>query len=78
MDGCQVDGAKLFSTVPGSRTRGNAHKLEHNMFLTNMRKNFVTLRVTEHWNRLPTEVVGSLSGDIQNLPGCVPVLGNLH
>jgi len=31
----------------------NGHKLKHR----NMRKNFFTLRVTEHWNRLPREVV---------------------
>ncbi|KAJ7410403.1 hypothetical protein BTVI_53641 [Pitangus sulphuratus] len=33
---------------------------------------FFTLRVAEHWNRLPNCGV-SLSGDIQNLPGHVPV-----
>jgi len=40
-----------------------------------MRKNFFTLRVTEHWNRMPRGVGGvSFSGDIQNPPGGGPVL----
>jgi len=29
-----------------------------------MRKNFITLRVMEHWNRLPREVVESPSLEI--------------
>jgi len=29
------------------------------------------VRVTEHWNRLPREVV--FSGDIHSLPGCILV-----
>jgi len=68
--GCQEDVAKLFSVVPSNRTRGNGHKLEHRKVHLNMRKNFFPLRVTEHWNRLPREVVDvSFSGDIQDPPG---------
>jgi len=42
---------------------GNGHKLKHRKFQLNM-KNFFTLRVMEHWNRLPRGVVDSRSLEI--------------
>ncbi|KFV80514.1 hypothetical protein N308_01193, partial [Struthio camelus australis] len=42
----------------------NGHKLKHRKFHLNMRKNFFTVRVTEHRNRLPIEAVESPSLEI--------------
>ncbi|KFV76516.1 hypothetical protein N308_12301, partial [Struthio camelus australis] len=54
----------------------NGHKLNHRKFHLNLRTNFFTVRVTEHWNRLPREVVESASLEIFKTRVDV-ILGNM-
>ncbi|KGL75849.1 hypothetical protein N309_00540, partial [Tinamus guttatus] len=42
----------------------NGQKLKHQKFHRNLRKKIMKVRVTEHWNRLPREVVESPSLEI--------------
>ena len=42
-----MDGARLFSVMPSNRTMDSGHKQQRKCH-TNMRKNFFTVRVTEH------------------------------
>ena len=62
--GCNDDGAKLFPVMPNGRTEGNRHKLKHRRLPLNLRKPFFSVRVTEHWHRLPGDVVESLCLEI--------------
>ena len=55
--GWKEDRARLCSVVPSDRTRGSGHKLTHRVFPLNIRKHFFTVRVTDHWRRVPREVV---------------------
>ncbi|KAK4832283.1 LOW QUALITY PROTEIN: hypothetical protein QYF61_021682 [Mycteria americana] len=54
---CKEDGARVFSVVLSGRTRGNWHNLKCRTFCLNITKHFFIVIVTEHWNRLPREVV---------------------
>jgi len=56
--------SRFFTTIFSDRTSVSGHKLEHRKFCMNTRKNFFTLQVTEHWNKLPREAVKSPSLEI--------------
>jgi len=53
--------------------KGNGQKVEYRKFYKNTKKNFFTVRVTEHKNRNNQRGCGVSSGDIQDPSGCLPV-----
>jgi len=65
-DRYQVGELKLFWVLPINRTQGNRNKLEHQKFHIDVRMIFFIVRLAEHWNRLPREVVESPSLEIFN------------
>ena len=54
--GKQMDEARLFSVVHSNKIRSSGLKLEQRKNHRNTRKKFFTVRVTEHWYRLPRVV----------------------
>lgn len=56
--GCRGERARLFSVVPGDRTRGSGHQLEHGSFLLNIRKHCLTVWVTKSLHRLAGRLWG--------------------
>ena len=54
-----MDEARLFSVVCSNWMRSDGLKLQRRKLCTNKQKSFFTVRVTDHWERLPREVVES-------------------
>lgn len=69
---CLQDGAGVFPVVPSDRREGNEHKRKHRKFHLTIRKNVFHLRVAEHCNKLPREVVKSSFQIFQTWLGMIP------
>jgi len=56
--------ARLFSVLRRDRTRNSGLKHKYRELYTNVWKNFLKIRVMQHWDRLPREAVESPSVEI--------------
>ena len=54
-------GEGIFIRACSNRMRGNCFKLEEGRFIPYIRKEFFTVKIVRHWNRLPREVVDAPS-----------------
>lgn len=55
----------FFQWYPRDTVRGTRHKVKHRRFPLSIKKHlFFPVSVTEHWHRLPGEIVDSLSLEI--------------
>jgi len=54
-------GDRLFSRSCCDRTRGNCFKLKDSRFRLDLSKTFLTLRVVNHWNKLPRKATDAPS-----------------
>jgi len=53
MRGTKGDAARLFSVMSNEKARGTGHKLKYKEFHLNTGRNFFTIGVIKHQNRLP-------------------------
>lgn len=71
----QEEGAGHCSQLNGDRTQGNSTQLHQGRLRLDIRKYFFTLRVVQHWKRLPSKVVmppaWQCSRDIVVMPSLV-------
>lgn len=62
-------------TVPSDRARGNSYELEYDCFWLNIKQQFCTVGVTEHWQRLLRDVYPPSWKSSKNHPNMI--LSNL-
>lgn len=51
--------ATTMSVIPSDRIRGNGHQLKHRRYYLNVQKQFFTVKMIEHRNRISRDAVQS-------------------